>query len=171
MIDEERRGFFSSLSSFDREAKKQSSPIRPPYCNDDTLFQKYCPGCEAKRCVGVCEEEIIVIAADGTPALDFTRRGCTFCDACAKACEDGVLQDLSAQSIAAEVEIDVLRCVAWHQVMCSSCKDPCLEDAIRFLGLFRPEIVMDNCTACGWCKTVCPADAIEFKPKRGGSSK
>lgn len=47
--------------------------------------------------------------------------------------------------------------------MCFSCKDPCLDDAIEFLGMFRPEIVTDKCTSCGFCLRACPTSAIEIK--------
>ncbi|WP_457597124.1 ferredoxin-type protein NapF [Hydrogenimonas sp.] len=162
MVDPKRRELFTSLSSAVAGKAEGPAPIRPPYAPDPALFQTLCVACESKPCVKACEEEIIVIGTDGTPRLDFSRRGCTFCEACADACEPGVLRDKTLNFIDAKVEIDVLKCVAWHQVMCSSCKEPCLEDAIAFLGLFRPEIVADRCTACGFCLAVCPTDAINI---------
>ncbi|WP_353663107.1 ferredoxin-type protein NapF [Hydrogenimonas sp. SS33] len=167
MIDEERRGLFTSLSSAAKgRTEERKKPLRPPYCGDPSLFQSLCPGCETKACAGACEEEIILIDEKGIPFLDFSRRGCTFCDACADVCEADVLSDKSLNFIDTNVEIDILKCLAWQQVMCNSCKDPCLEHAITFLGLFRPEIDMNRCTGCGWCNTVCPADAISFVPKK-----
>ncbi len=163
MVDEGRRGIFASLSSALKGEKGESeTPIRPPYNSDSDLFHRLCPECVDKPCAKVCEEEIIVIAEDGTPKLSFSNRGCTFCDACLEACEAGVLSDKTIDFINAKVEIDVLKCMAWHQSICSSCKDPCLEDAIAFLGLFRPEIAPDRCTGCGWCIPVCPSYAIKI---------
>ena len=163
MMDEERRGIFASLSSaLKGKERDEKLPIRPPYNSDSSLFHTLCPECPEKSCARVCEEEIILIAQDGTPQLSFDKRGCTFCEACADACERKVLSDKSVEYINAKVQIDVLKCVAWHQVMCSSCKDPCLEDAIQFLGLFRPEIDASKCTACGWCLSVCPTEAIKI---------
>ncbi len=163
MINEERRGLFTSLSSAMKGTQNQETKIvRPPYNKDASLFHTLCPECDEKACAKVCEEEIILIRDDGTPELTFKEKGCTFCDACADACEPGVLSDKSIKYIEGKVEIDLLKCIAWHQVMCSSCKDPCLEDAIVFLGLFRPEIDMKKCTGCGWCFPVCPADAIKI---------
>ena len=167
MIDSGRRGLFTALSSAvkNNERRSEETPIvRPPYAPDKSAFQTSCPDCESKACAQVCEEKIIKIREDGTPELDFSERGCTFCDACAQACETGVLSDQTLNYIDVKVEIDLLKCVAWHDVMCSSCKDPCLENAIAFLGLFRPEIDMDKCTACGWCLHVCPTEAILLKP-------
>jgi ferredoxin-type protein NapF len=167
MIDEERRGLFASLSSALKQEKPEQKPvIRPPYNNDPSLFHRICPDCIEKQCSKVCEEEIIVIDESGSPTLNFSRKGCTFCDACADACDAGVLSDKTVHFVDATVEINVLKCIAWHQVMCSSCKEPCLDDAIAFIGLFRPEIDMTRCTACGWCIPVCPADAIEIVPGR-----
>ncbi len=166
MVDEGRRGIFASLSSAIKgEKRDRKIPVRPPYNDDPDLFHRLCPECEEKPCARVCEEEIILIEDDGTPSLTFEKKGCTFCDACLEACEPGVLSDKRLHYVNAEVEIDVLKCMAWHQSICSSCKDPCLDDAIRFLGLFRPEISQESCTACGWCIPVCPTDAITIVSK------
>jgi len=163
MVDEGRRGIFASLSStLKGEKRDRHKPVRPPYCSDQDLFHRLCPECTDKSCVKVCEEEIINIGQDGTPELSFSKKGCTFCDACLEACEAGVLSDKTVNYVDAEVQIDVLKCMAWHQSICSSCKDPCLEDAIAFLGLFRPQIETERCTACGWCIHVCPSDAINI---------
>ena len=86
----ERRELFSSLASkLKGEDLKKDSPerhIRPPYYSDESLFLYECSKCEA-ACATLCEEEIIKIADDKTPYLDFSSSGCTFCDECAKACE------------------------------------------------------------------------------------
>ena len=165
MADIERRRLFASVSSVINKKREEKSSIYPPYCSDESLFLRFCPECSDKSCVKACEEEIIYIDKSGIPVLDFSEKGCTFCSACAESCENSVFNDKSASKINAVFEINVLKCVAWQNVMCSSCKDPCLEDAITFLGLFRPEIDMQKCTACGWCISVCPADAIEVTPK------
>ncbi|BBG65233.1 ferredoxin-type protein NapF [Hydrogenimonas sp.] len=163
MVDEGRRGIFASLSSaLKGEKREKRAPIRPPYNSDPDLFHRLCPDCIDKQCAKVCEEEIITIGSDGTPELSFSSRGCTFCDDCMKGCEAGVLSDAGVNFIKAEVDIDVLKCMAWHHTICSSCKDPCLEDAIAFLGLFRPEIDPKRCTGCGWCIPVCPSGAINI---------
>ena len=167
MTDPGRRELFTALSSAVKKEKAERFVVRPPYNSDPSLFQTRCVECAEKPCVSACEEEIIVIGEDGTPELDFSQKGCTFCDRCMEVCEPGVLNDPTKRRIDAKVEIDVLKCVAWHQVMCSSCKDPCLDDAIAFLGLFRPEIDPERCTACGWCLPVCPADAIVVSQNKG----
>lgn len=158
----ERRELFSSLaSSFKKEEETSKSVIRPPYFEDEDAFHKECVNCDGK-CSTFCEEQIIFIGEDKTPFLDFSNSGCTYCDECAKACEYDVLKLESKKNINAKLSIDILQCLSWNQTMCFSCKDPCLDDAIDFLAMFRPEI-NDNCTSCGFCLKVCPADAIKIQ--------
>ncbi|WP_072679948.1 ferredoxin-type protein NapF [Arcobacter sp. LA11] len=162
----ERRELFSSLaSSFNKEAREESksqSLIRPPYFKDESDFHKECINCDGK-CSNFCEEHIIVIGEDKTPFLDFTNSGCTYCDECANACEYEVLNLEDKKQINAKISIDIIKCLSWNQTMCFSCKDPCLDDAIEFLGMFRPEIIDDKCTACGFCIKACPTQAIDIK--------
>ena len=44
-----------------------------------------------------------------------------------------------------------------------SCKDPCVDNAIDFQGLFNPTIDLTKCTSCGFCVSVCPTDAIKLE--------
>ena len=162
----ERRELFSSLASKlkGKDLKKDSPErhIRPPYYSDESLFLTECSKCEA-ACAPVPEEEIIKIADDNTPYLDFSKSGCTFCDECAKACEFGVLSVEDMRNINAEVTISKNECLSWNAVMCFSCKDPCLDNAIDFKAMFMPEINNDKCTSCGFCLSRCPAVSIHFK--------
>lgn len=160
-MDAKRRGFFKALSTPLRGEEQTTLPIRPPYNSDSSLFHKVCTTCETKPCVGVCDEEIIIIADDGTPELDFSRRGCTYCDACAEACDKEVLMLGSQTSqINAKITLDMTKCVAWHDVICASCRDVCYDRAIKFLGILRPQINDEACTNCGFCIGVCPSYAI-----------
>ncbi len=158
-----RRELFSSLASSVKKAaqEKPEQQIRPPYNNDASLFHKECPACDAK-CATVCEVEIIKIAQDATPYLDFSKNGCTYCDDCALACDFGVLTLENKKQINATVTIHTEECVSWEGVMCFSCKDPCLENAIDFKAMFMPSI-NDNCTACGFCISRCPVQAIQVE--------
>jgi len=153
----DRRGFLGALGA---KAANREIKVRPPYAKESTLFGTECPQCDG-MCATLCEEEIIKIGKDKIPYLDFSDSGCTYCDECLKACEPGVLSDPDIQ-IQASIRINEAKCVAWHDVMCFSCKEPCLDDAIIFSGLFRPEISSDNCTACGFCIERCPSAAIEI---------
>ncbi|WP_324172562.1 ferredoxin-type protein NapF [Sulfurimonas sp.] len=160
----QRRELFSFLSSSlkGEGIKAEQTILRPPYFGDESLFQSECNKCEAK-CATVCEEEIIKIASDKTPYLDFSKSGCTFCDECVNACEFEVLNLEDKKNINAKVTINKSACLSWNGVMCFSCKDPCLDNAINFQAMFMPEIDHDKCTACGFCLGRCPAASIDFK--------
>lgn len=154
-----RRELFSSLASSFNTKEKQEKILRPPYFKDESIFFTNCTSCDG-LCSTACEENIIIIQKDFTPKLDFTSSGCTYCDECAKACPNEVLKLEYKKNINAKIEIDVLSCLSWNKTMCFSCKDPCLDNAIDFLGMFRPSI-NDNCTSCGFCIKVCPTNAIK----------
>jgi ferredoxin-type protein NapF len=146
--------------------KTETLIVRPPYGSDTLAFEERCTACDSKACAPVCEERIIVIRADGTPMLNFTKRGCTFCEACAIACDGGVL-DLENSHMAEKVNARFIitpdSCVAHNGVVCFSCKEPCIDDAILFNGLFNPVIDMDRCTGCGFCFSRCPTKAISYE--------
>jgi len=150
----QRRELFNSFFN----KKQEPKVIRPPYGGSD--FISKCIECSGV-CADVCEENIIVILEDKTPHLDFSKSGCTFCDECAIACEFDVLRVESIKKIDTIVSIDMLKCLSWHKTMCFSCKDPCSENAIDFLGMFRPTINNDKCTSCGLCIHSCPVSAIK----------
>jgi len=173
----ERRELFGSLFSSFRGEKKEKKEVivRPPYFyyenstykDDVSFFTKECVNCEGV-CSTFCEEKIIVITEDKTPKIDFSLGGCTYCDACAKACPSGVLKVEYKHQIRTNVEINMLGCMSWDKTMCFSCKDPCLEDAIEFLGMFRPTINREKCTNCGFCIAVCPTGAISINEIKEG---
>lgn len=160
----ERRELFGSLTSGLRSKSeiKSETILRPPYNNDESLFHNECQNCLGV-CATVCEVEIIKIGEDKTPYLSFEKSGCTFCDDCVSACEFGVLTLDNKRDIDALVNISVSSCMSWDGVMCFSCKDPCLENAIVFQGLFKPVIDPLKCTACGFCMSRCPTLAIELE--------
>ncbi len=156
----ERREFFNSLTSSFNKKEKQEKILRPPYYDDESVFFTNCIECDG-ICSTVCEENIIIIQDDKTPKLDLSISGCTYCDECANACPHEVLKLENKKNIDAKIEIDVSKCLSWNQTMCFSCKDPCLDDAIDFLAMFRPEINA-NCTSCGYCIKTCPVEAIKI---------
>ncbi len=149
------------------EQNKENSPlvVRPPYGLEESLFQSECSACESKACVTSCDEKIILIRGDGTPMLNFSKSGCTFCEDCANACEPNVLSlenTHTSEHINATFSISTEGCVAHNGVICFSCKEPCIDDAILFNGLFNPVIDMDRCTGCGFCLGRCPTQAISY---------
>ncbi|MDD2905603.1 MAG: ferredoxin-type protein NapF [Sulfurimonas sp.] len=159
----DRRELFGSLAAAFKTPKEQEIlPIRPPYFGDNAAFDTECQKCDGK-CATLCQEKIIVIRADKTPSLDFSKSGCTYCDDCAHACEFDVLKLENKKRIHADVTINQTTCMSWSGVMCFSCKDPCLEDAIEFRAMFMPTIDLSKCTACGFCVSRCPSYAIDIK--------
>lgn len=159
MLRRKLLGFLSSsLKGEQKEVKEQI--VRPPYYNNNHAFDTECQNCDGK-CATLCQEQIIIIGDDKTPKLDFSKSGCTYCDDCATACEFGVLNIEDKKMIDAKVSINQGTCLSWSGVMCFSCKDPCLEDAIEFKALFMPTIDESKCTACGFCISRCPTFAIE----------
>ncbi len=157
----QRRELFGSLASSLSGARKQERLLRPPYFSDESLFHNECSKCDG-ACAAVCEEDIIKIAADATPYIDFSNRGCTYCDECAVACKYGVLKVEDKKLLNASITIDESRCLSWGHTLCFSCKDPCLDGAINFKAMFMPTI-NDKCIICGYCISKCPANAITLK--------
>ena len=160
----QRRELFSFLSSsvkeVVREKRDEEIIVRPPYYSDEDAFATECQKCEGE-CASLCQEQIIVIREDKTPQLIFNSRGCTYCDECAIGCPSDVLLVENRSVIEAKIVINQKKCLSWQGVMCFSCKDPCLENAIDFKAMFMPEI-NDKCTNCGFCIGRCPADAIDI---------
>ncbi|HHB93842.1 MAG TPA: ferredoxin-type protein NapF [Campylobacterales bacterium] len=143
--------------------------VRPPYGKDESIFQNKCPSCEYKACVTSCDEKIIFIAEDGTPTLSFKQNGCTFCDECANACIDGVLslENIeTSENLNIIFHIDFHKCIAHEGVICHSCKEPCIDDAILFNGMFNPIIDENRCTGCGFCISRCPTMAIDYTRRK-----
>ncbi len=160
--------FISSQASKSSKALREDLIVRPPYGLSESLFQSECPSCESQACVASCEQEIILIRADKTPMLNFSKTGCTFCEACAIACPDTVLSLdhlHTTEEINADFRISIEGCVAHHGVVCFSCKEPCIDDAILFNGMFNPVIDESKCTGCGYCMARCPTQAISFLAK------
>ena len=160
----ERRELFSFLSSSVKEVVRDNKDdeviVRPPYYRDINAFATECQNCEA-QCASLCQEQIIIIGADKTPRLDFSTRGCTYCDECAIGCPSDVLLVEYKKVIGVNIVINQDKCLSWQGVMCFSCKDPCYDNAIDFKAMFMPEI-NDKCTSCGFCISRCPANAIDI---------
>ncbi len=108
-------------------------------------------------------EDIIKLDGDKIPFLSFEKSGCTFCEECARVCPSEVLVLNQEHWIKSKFSIDINSCLAWNNVMCSSCRDACDEGAINFFGVFRPTIDMDKCTGCGFCYGVCPSYAVKYE--------
>lgn len=168
-IDHSRRSF---LRLGDVSARK-SDPIRPPWTSTRSLTES-CTRCG--ECVTACPEKILVIDAEGWPQVDFNRGGCTLCGYCATACAAPVFDRALSPAWRVAVSISQ-RCLPKHGVLCESCRDICLEDAIRFERIAgqppAPVISVAKCTGCGACVSTCPVQAIAAVAERpdGGASR
>ena len=60
---------------------------------------------------------------------------------------------------AQKLQINTATCLAWNDVVCSSCADVCHARAIEFLGLFRP-VINEKCDNCNECISSCFKGAI-----------
>ncbi len=172
-----RRGFFKSIvpnkvkehnKTINRNGKYV---IRPPYNQDNALFQKECPQCDGK-CSRSCKQDIIKIARDQTPFISFNgNKGCTYCEKCAEACDQDVLRvENEYEYINAIACLDKITCLAWNQNICRSCLDVCEHRAIKFVGgLWVPNIDGNFCSGCGLCVGVCPNNSLSmsYKEKEG----
>jgi len=157
MRSEGRGGFFGALSALFKEEK--SLLVRPPYAALNETFDA-CKTCEA-MCIVACEEKIIRLDNHKTPFLDFKTTGCSDCHKCLEVCTPNVLSD-SQRFISGHAKISMTSCMSHHETICFTCKEPCLENAIIFKGMFNPIILPEKCTGCGYCIAVCPSAAIEM---------
>ncbi len=161
-----RREFLNSFRRPLTKGEEVLEIVRPPYGLSQSIFQSECIRCEDKACVASCDEQIIVVE-DGTPSINFAKSGCTFCEECATVCSPNVLDlaNISTEDrLNARFTISLDKCIAHHGVICFACKEPCIDNAILFNGLFNPIIDDDKCTACGFCLARCPTEAISYMP-------
>lgn len=96
--------------------------------------------------------------------MDFDRGACTFCRACADACEEAVFDtDHAPWALIAVVGAG---CFLAGGISCRSCTDVCEANALRFDLRAGPvgRVTVDAaaCTGCGACAGICPAGAISI---------
>lgn len=154
-VDASRRAFLGM-----RSRPAQRIAIRPPWSRETSLAE-HCTKCG--DCVAACPEDILRLDAGGLPEVDFGHGACTFCGDCAKSCTVPVF-DLT-RFPAWQVDISVSdQCLPKRGILCESCRDVCLDGAIRFARnpgqAPIPTISDADCTGCGACISVCPAGAI-----------
>ena len=139
-------------------------PLRPPGALDAHDFESACNSCG--DCERACPQNIIFIGDGGQPELTFSKAGCTSCGECQRACPTSALSgsiELRDRTLPSILD----RCFNRQGVYCDSCRDACEIDVIRVKprlgGTVEIRIELDQCTACGQCVSVCPADAIAME--------
>ncbi|WP_319531340.1 ferredoxin-type protein NapF [uncultured Cohaesibacter sp.] len=149
--------------NFLRGKLKQSDAPRmyPPGAQPN--FERLCSQCG--ECSSACPEAIIIRHETGLPVVDFTRGGCTFCNACTDVCETGALLPAPSEDWPWQAEIGS-SCFSLNGIACRACEDACEPRAISFRlmtgGRSSPILDTDQCTGCGECSATCPASAITF---------
>lgn len=156
-------------------SKAISTPIRPPWALNESLFVESCSRCS--DCVSACPQGIISAGDAGFPEVSFKQGECTFCADCIRACKTGALDasvlsqqivDQASRQQAWNLDVSIQsNCLSLNAVVCRACGDNCETQAIRFKlkvgGISEPQILEDDCTGCGACVAVCPVDAVKIK--------
>lgn len=162
MLEEAGRASSHYLPAGQRAASAEA--VRPPWTSEARI-RKSCTSCG--DCIRACPEGILIAGRAGTPLVSFDAGLCTFCGECASACEESVFGELTGQPWTLKADIDQ-SCLLNSGVSCQSCTDACDDQALTFdmrgglVGQIR--VTTDNCTGCGACVSVCPADAIAVRP-------
>ncbi len=158
----------------DRPDPAATLPLRPPGAVPEPEFLQRCTGCE--ECVKACPHWAIGMMRDergsvaGTPVIDPRRTPCYWCRdfPCIAACPEGALRFDDALIPMGKAHILREACLAWAGNRCQSCVTNCPvgTEAIDWNANGLPVINPENCTGCGVCLYVCPAEpaAIDVLP-------
>lgn len=160
-----RRRFIQGRRAADERA------IRPPWSVNGAEFLERCTRCG--DCTRACGESIIIVDRSDLPQIDFHLGACTFCGECVKACATGALRrpdtDKTDPPWSLEVRFDD-DCLEHQGITCRVCGDGCEQEAISFHPgserRFAPRLEMGLCNGCGYCRSVCPIDAVTIQAAR-----
>lgn len=140
------------------------SAIRMPWLNEQKSFTDLCTRCG--ECEKSCPEQIIQPGDGGFPVIDFSKGECTFCKHCVNSCGEDLfdLTQSSPWNLKATISN---KCLNGLSVYCRSCAESCETEALKFnftTNTFAtPEVIMEDCTGCGACVSICPTKAITVK--------
>lgn len=149
--------------------------LRPPWSKQEDEFAEHCEQCG--DCERACPQDIIVHGHAGYPIVDFSNAGCTFCAACADACEYGCFLSLKDRIGAAWSYVATVSalCVETKGVSCRMCEEACDSRSLRFKpqpgGKYRLIIDTGSCAGCGACISLCPVGAISIRELGGVEAK
>ncbi|MEN8257318.1 MAG: ferredoxin-type protein NapF [Thermodesulfobacteriota bacterium] len=141
------------------------SLIRPPWALPEDGFVASCTKCDL--CLAACSPKIIDHDMVGYPKVNFSKGECSFCRQCLEKCPTQALTgELDTPPWSLKVEI-LSSCLVLQGTSCRSCGEYCPRGAISFQPAEsgRSEVLIDqnNCTGCGACLGVCPAQCIRIE--------
>ena len=143
----------------------KNSPIRPPWALPEHTFTSLCERCG--ECIDKCPTHIIHKGRGDFPVIDFKSGECLLCGDCVDTCKPGALKKINGeQPWSVHASIDTATCLAYRNVECRSCYDPCEASAVnmtpRIGGVSVPVLNRTVCTGCAACFAVCPVQAINM---------
>lgn len=146
----------------------KKSPIRPPWSGNEIVFTNTCDSCG--DCIDSCPTQIIQQGRGGHPVVHFEKGECLFCGDCVDACSKDALKKTNHPSTwSVKANIDNDNCIAFKNVECRSCYDPCENSSIKMTpqlgGVSTPLLNTSTCTGCGACFSTCPVKAISLNNK------
>ena len=146
----------------------RNNPIRPPWALAENQFIALCDACG--DCIARCPTQIIHQGRGHFPVVDFKSGECLFCSECVDTCKPGALKKINGHkpwSVTASINQEA--CLAYSNVECRSCYDPCEARAIKMAprigGVSIPRLNSAVCTGCGACFGVCPARAVSMNTR------
>ena len=160
-----RRGLLTGafLTRKGRENVRRSQKPLGPSPPWHQQVKDNCSHCE-QECVASCSQKIIRVhreehAHAGTPWLDFSVAGCTFCGDCAEACPSIENFEKESSQIG-NLQVAKKSCLTWNDVFCMSCIGKCDVRALQLDERRRLTLKNGLCTGCGMCIHACPVDAL-----------
>ena len=148
--------------------------ILPPGAINPKLFLENCTKCY--ECISICPHEALRAYRENTdspwtglPVIIPRLQACYHCDdfPCIQVCEKSALHIEFKDRRHGTAIINYDSCIAWQGYFCQTCISNCPPEynAIKLNEKNMPEINADECTGCGLCVQVCPADpqAINIK--------
>ncbi|WP_169543901.1 ferredoxin-type protein NapF [Sneathiella aquimaris] len=164
-----RRAFLTGGAKASQRAKQREVRAYLPWSTPERILAA-CDQCE--RCLSACPEGIIQKTAQGYPTVNFEKGECTFCESCKEACPQPVFytdpEEIGERPLVWTLKAEISdACLAKNDIQCQSCQDHCDPRAIRFQyqrnAIAEPVIQIADCTGCGACVSVCPANCISIE--------